>query len=97
MRSPLPISTTVTCFPLDAENDAAMVWADSADQSKLVGSLLKTAGHGRRIQDQGSRHHPLKAAAKERNREYAKTSAKMEHVFGQMEMAMGGRLTRWMG
>ena len=82
---------------LDAENDAAMVWADAADQSKLVDSLLKTAGYESRIQDKGSRHHPLNTGAREKNREYAKTRAMVEHVFGQMEMAMGGKLTRCMG
>ena len=82
---------------LDAENEEAMVWADSAYQSKLVDSFLKEAGYESRIQEKGSRHHPLTTGAKKRNREYSKIRAKVEHVFGQMEMAMGGKLTRCIG
>ena len=86
---------------LDAENDAAMVWADAADQSRLVDSMLKTAGYESWIQGhhshQGSCHHPLNTGVQERNGEPAKTRAKVGHVFGQMGMAMGGNLTRCMG
>ena len=82
---------------LDAENDTAMVWADAANQSRLVDSLLKAAGYESRIQDKGSRHHPLNTVAQDRNGEDAKTRAKVEQVFGQVAMAMGDKLTRWMG
>ena len=82
---------------LDGKNADAMVWADSADQGKRVDSFLKEAGYESRIQDRGSRHHPLDTAAKERNRERSKTRAKVEHVFGQMEVVMGGKLTRCIG
>ena len=70
-----------------------MVWADAVDRSRLVDSLLKAAGYESRIQDKGRRHHPLHTAAQDRNGEHAKTHAKGEHVFGQMEMALGGKLT----
>ena len=82
---------------LAGENGDAMVWADSAYQSKLVDSFLKEAGYESRIHEKGSRHQPLDAAAKERNREGSKTRSKVEHVFGQMEMVMGGKLTRCIG
>ena len=38
---------------LDGKNSDAMVWADSADQSKRVDSFLKEAGYESRIQDKG--------------------------------------------
>ena len=82
---------------LDGENADAMVWADSAYQSKLVDSFLKEAGYESRIHEKGSRQHPLDAAAKGRNRKRSQTRAKVEHVFGQMEMVMGGKLTRCIG
>ena len=82
---------------LDGKNADAMVWADSAYQSKRVDSFLKEAGYESRIQEKGSRHHPLDTAAKERNREVSRTRSKVEHVFGQMEMVMGGKLTRCIG
>ena len=82
---------------LDGKNADAMVWADSAYQSKRMDSFLKEAGYESRIQEKGSRHDPLATAAKERNRERSKTRSKVEHVFGQMEMVMGGKLTRCIG
>ena len=82
---------------LDAENADAMVWADSAYQSKLVDSFLKEGGYESRIHEKGSRHHPLDAAAKERNGERSKFRSKVEHVFGQMEMVVGGKLTGCIG
>ena len=82
---------------LDGKNADAMVWADSAYQSKRVDSFLKEAGYESRIQEKGSRHHPLDTAAKERNRERSRTRSKVEHVFGQMEMVMGGKWTRCIG
>ena len=74
-----------------------MVWADSAYQSKRVDSFRKEAGYESRIQEKGSCHHPLDTSAKERNREGSRTRSKVEHVFGQMEMVMGGKLTRCIG
>ena len=79
------------------KNAEAMVWADAAYQSKLVDRLLKEVGHESRMQEQGSGQHQLSDAAKERNRERAKTRAKVEHVFAEMEMVMGGKLTRCIG
>ena len=82
---------------LDGENTEAMVWADSAYQSTVVDSVLKEVGYEGRIQEKGSRHHPLNTGAKARNREGSKTRAKVEHVFGQMAMVMGGKLPRCIG
>ena len=82
---------------LDPENREPMVWADAAYGSKQVDSFLKEVGYESRIQEKGSRQHPLDAAAKERNRERSKTRSRVEHVFAQMEMSMGGKLTRCIG
>lgn len=82
---------------LDPKNTEPMVWADSAYKSKQVDSFLKEVGYESRIQEKGSRQRPLDAGAKERNRERSKTRCRVEHVFAQMEMAMGGKLTRCIG
>jgi len=63
---------------LDVEHEEALMWADAAYQSTLVDSFLKEAGHEGRIQET----HPLNTGAKGRNREHARTRAKVEHVFG---------------
>ena len=83
----------------EPKNTEPMVWADSACKSKRVDSFLKELGDESRIQERGSRQHPLAAAAKERHRKRSKTCSRVEHVFAQVEMAMamGGKLTRCIG
>ena len=61
------------------------------------GQCFEGVGYESRIQEKGSRHHPLAAAAKARNRERSKTRSRVDHVFAQMEMVMGGKLTRCIG
>ena len=47
-------------------------------------------------QEKGSRHHPLNwGQGKESG--HAKTRAKVEQVFGQMALVMGGKVTRCIG
>ena len=65
--------------------------------SKLVDSLLKEVGYGSRMQEKGGGQHSLSGVAKEQNREGAKTRFRMEHVFGEMGMTMGGKLTGCIG
>ena len=82
---------------LDGENEGSVVWADSAYRGRMLESMLKEAGYESRIQEKGSRQHPLSEVVKERNREWARKRSRVEHVFGQMEMSMGGKLTRCIG
>lgn len=45
------------------------------------------------MQEKGSRQHPLSDAAKESNGERARTGSRVEHVFAQMALSMGGEVT----
>ena len=49
------------------------------------------------MQEKGGGQHSLSGVAKEQNREGAKTRFRMEHVFGEMGMTMGGKLTGCIG
>ena len=62
--------------------------------SKLVDNFRKEVGYESEIQEKGSGQHPLDTVTKERNREFSQTRAKVEHVFGEMEKVMGGKLPR---
>ena len=82
---------------LDGTNTDPMVWADSAYQSKMIESLLQEVGYESRIQEKGSGAQKLSDAAKQRNHERARQRCRVEHVFAQMTMAMGGKQTRCIG
>ena len=82
---------------LDGKNPEALVWAEAVYQSKLVDSFLKEVGYGSRMQEKGNRQHPRSDAAKEKNRERARSRSRLEHVFARIEMVMGGRLPRCTG
>ena len=67
---------------LDPENQDDYVWADSAYSSERFKDLLSLAGFKNRIHEKGSKNHPLRAAAPERNPIRSQIRARVEHVFG---------------
>ena len=73
------------------------VWADSAYSGERLKDLLSLAGFDNRIHEQGSRNHPLSAAATERNYIRSQTRARVEHVFGYLATSMKGKFTRYIG
>ena len=78
---------------LDPDNQADVVWADSAFAGKKFDELLDLAGLENNIHEKGSRNHPLDEAAKERNNIRSTIRAKVEHVFGGMVTWTKGKLT----
>ena len=78
---------------LDLDNQADVVWADSAFASKKFDELLDLAGFENNIHEKGSRNYPLAEAAKERNNIRSTIRVKVEHVFGGMVTWMRGKLT----
>ena len=82
---------------LDPENHDDYVWADSAYAGECFQDLLSLGGFESRINEKGSRNHPLGEAAKERNSVRSSIRACVEHVFGAMTTSMGGKLTRKIG
>ena len=82
---------------LDPDNGGDEVWADSAYRSQNIEAGLDALGHRSQIHERAYRHHPLTEAQIASNREKSKTRAKVEHVFGNWVMTMGGKLIRALG
>ena len=73
------------------------VWADAAYRSKEIEAQLKKRQLRSRIQYKGYRGNPLTAKQTQTNQQRARIRARVEHVFGQQVMAMGGKLIRTIG
>ena len=82
---------------LDPENEHDYVWADSAYSGECFEDLLNLGGFESLIHEKGARNNPLSDAAKELYRVKSSIRACVEHVFGNMTMSMGGKLTRKIG
>jgi IS5 family transposase len=82
---------------LDPDNDGDEVWADSAYRNENVEAGLDALGHLSQIHERAYRNHPLTEEQTASNREKSKTRAKVEHVFGDWVMTMGGKLVRAIG
>jgi transposase, IS5 family len=82
---------------LDPDNGGDEVWADSAYRSQNIEAGLDALGHQSQIHERAYRNHPLTEAQIASNREKSKTRAKVEHVFGNWVMTMGGKLVRAIG
>ena len=82
---------------LDDDNSGDELWADSAYRSAAIEAVLELLQFDSRIHERGYRNHPLTEDQKESNREKSKTRAKVEHVFGNWVMTMGGKLLRCIG
>lgn len=82
---------------LDDDNSSDELWADGAYRSAAIEAVLELLQFDSRIHERGYRNHPLTEDQKESNREKSKTRAKVEHVFGNWVMTMGGKLLRCIG
>jgi IS5 family transposase len=82
---------------LDPNNGGDEVWADSAYRSEDVEAGLDALGHISQIHERAYRNQPLTEAQTASNREKSKTRARVEHVFGNWVMTMGGKLVRAIG
>lgn len=82
---------------LDDDNSSNEIWADSAYRSDAIAAVLELLQFASQIHERGYRNHPLTEAQQESNREKSRTRAKVEHVFGDWVMTMGGKLLRCIG
>jgi IS5 family transposase len=87
--------------PLDAlltkGNTSTDVFADSAYRSAEIEATLKAGGFKSRIHRRGRRNHPLSDAQMRANRAKSAIRARVEHVFGSQQNAVGGRIVRTIG
>ena len=58
---------------------------------------LKERGFNSRIHERGKRNQPLNTRQHNANRSKSKVRARIEHIFGAQETALGGRLVRTIG
>jgi IS5 family transposase len=70
---------------------------DSAYRSVQIEAGLKAKGLQSRIHRRAARNHPLSACQKSANTTRAKVRARVEHVFGQQQSSMGGKIVRTIG
>jgi len=82
---------------LDDENETDAVWADSAYRSETIEAVLQLLQFESHIHDRAYRNHPLIEQQQADNRERSSTRARVEHVFGNWIMTMGGKLVRSIG
>ena len=82
---------------LNTANTSRDVYADSAYRSAETEVKLDKRGFRSRIHNRASRNHPLSDAQLEANRKKSKVRARIEHIFGAQENALGGRIIRTIG
>ena len=73
------------------------VWADSAYRSKEAEEALAEQGFESHVHERAYRNTPLTEKQKAANTERSGVRARIEHIFGCMETAMGGLLTHTIG
>ena len=81
---------------LDVEN-RKKVWADSAYRSQKKNKTLKRRRYNNQIHYKSNRNHPTTEFQEKLNKMRSKVRARVEHVFGHMETAMGGNWLRVVG
>ena len=82
---------------LDKTNTSRNVFADSAYRSADIEAALRVQGLKSRIHRRATRSHPLSAVQEKANRKRSQVRARIEHVFGAQQTALGGRLVRTIG
>jgi len=82
---------------LDKANTSSDVWADSAYRSAEIERKLKDKGFKSRIHTRGRRGTPLSEAQQKANTTRSKVRVRIEHIFGDQENGMGGKLVRTIG
>ena len=81
---------------LDDGNTSRDVYADKGYPSAARSEMLKALGYREHIQRKAQRGKPLSECQKKRNTRIARTRARVEHPFAQIQH-MGGKLIRTIG
>ncbi len=82
---------------LDPSNTASSVRVDSAYRSKEAEEMLRACAMTSHIHRRGSRGKPLTPRQEAANKTRSKVRARVEHVFGNQHVAMGGKFVRTFG
>ena len=82
---------------LDKSNTSNEVWADSAYRSAETEAKLKERGFKSRIHRRAGRNRSLSQRQQAANTTRARVRARVEHVFGDQQNAVGGIFVRTIG
>ena len=82
---------------LDLSNTGKGVWADSAYRSVQIEAGLKEKGLQSRIHRRAARDRAPSERQKSANTTRSKVRARVEHVSGQQQSSMGGKIVRTIG
>jgi transposase, IS5 family len=82
---------------IDPNNSNADVYADSAYRSAAQEEKFVEDGYRSKVHHKGKRNKPLSEFKQAVNTNRSKVRAKVEHIFGNQMMLMGGKLMRCIG
>lgn len=75
---------------LDEKDEGEDFYADSAYTGEKQEQIIRGKEMNNLVHEKGTRANPLTEEQKKNNREKSKTRARVEHIFGFMEMSMNG-------
>lgn len=82
---------------IDEKDKGEDLYADSAYTGQKPEAVIESKEMTNQVCEKGKRSTPLTQQQKESNREKSKTRARVEHVFGFMEMSMNGMYLQVIG
>ena len=82
---------------IDPNNSNGDVYADSAYRSAAQEEKFAADGYRSKVHHKGTKAKPLSEFKQEVNHNRSKVRAKVEHIFGNQMMMMGGKLMRCIG
>lgn len=84
------LEDVITPPPADATDEDRRLWADSAYRSAEIEAMLAAKNIVSQVHERAYRNTPLTELQKAANRLKSSVRARVEHVYGHMETAMGG-------
>ena len=91
------LEDVITTPPSDATDEDRKLFADSAYRSAEIEAMLATKNLISKVHERAYRNLPLTDLQKAANRLKSSVRARVEHVYGHMETAMGGLLIHTIG
>jgi transposase, IS5 family len=91
------LEDVTTTPPADATPEDRKLWADSAYRSAEIEAMLAAKNLTSEVHERAYRNRPLTDLQKAANRLKASVRARVEHVYGHMETAMGGLMIHTIG
>jgi transposase, IS5 family len=82
---------------LDDENNSPEIWGDSAYKSENIEWTLSALNFESNIHQRAYKNKKLTPEEIEQNREKSQVRARVEHVFGDWIVSMGGKMVRYIG